>query len=635
MFEFDLYENRLHTTSPALPSEAVPERLDVEEISLLIWGEHCIECAAPDCFASCDLYQARPDKRCRRFTFGIYPNCSFKGLRGPGAEVHFKVWGKLETRGNARLANARFVYVTEKVILALAPVVRLIGRLAGKASGDIRFNYLCFALLERLLWRLNVQRAGSRLPDGFLIEIYNPMSEMVAAQLTFAVNRSASNPNARLSDVPISLIKRLEIPPGYFRAFIPIDKIRQVIGSGMRFAAAFTPESLSGTRLVFLTLDFVRFRDSATVDLLQPRTPPALAASPVPPSKAAVKCIIFDLDNTLWEGTLIENEHVLLRPGMLDLIRHLDSRGILLSVVSKNSFDHAWSKIKSFELDQYFLYPMINWLPKSENIKKIAANLNIGLDTFALIDDNPFERAEVSAALPMVECVDVTDLEQLRVLPRYQGSGSDEARSRRRYYLEEASRGDHLAAFGDDYIGFLRACRIVVVVRAFEEHDFERVAELVQRTNQLNFSGHKYTREEVRAIIGDSERDKFVIICSDKFGTYGTVGFCIVSWRPDRAIVEDFMLSCRVQGKLVEQALFSHLVSLHPHGRPRHLEVNFRATDRNKPAQQVLDALHFTVGDPGRCVLDLSAHPLSCDFIELRESDDNIHERERETLNGV
>ena len=228
----------------------------------------------------------------------------------------------------------------------------------------------------------------------------------------------------------------------------------------------------------------------------------------------------------------------------------------------------------------------------------------------------------------MIECIAETDLDSLAASARCAGSDSDEARNRRRSYQQEAERTEQLATYGDDYIGFLKACLIVLDVRAFEESDFDRVAELVQRTNQLNFSGHKYSREEIRAIIDDPARSKFVISCSDRFGSYGKVGFCIVRFASDRIVVDDFMLSCRVQGKLVEQAVFSHLLSLHQEKAPRYVEVHYRATARNKPAQQVLQALNFSVSDSGGSVLDLRAHPLVCDFIEVRDRDpsevDNI-----------
>ena len=619
MFEFDLYERQLHTTPPAIPIGSPPKQLAVEQVSLLIWGEHCIECAAPDCFSTCDLYQSRPDHRCRRFQFGIYPNRNFEGSRGPGAEVRFKVWGKLESRGNACLANARFVGAIEWLLLKTAPLVHILGRLAGKVTGDIRFHYASFVLLERLLWHLNTRR--SDLPDAFLVEIYNPMPKSVAAQLTFGTNRSTIRANVRVSDIPLTCTKRLEIAPGYFRSLIPINELRSVVASGLRFGIAFTPEATSDTNLVFLTLDFVRLRDRRFAASLAPATKAQQAVVTKSSRTQAIKCIVFDLDNTLWHGTLLESDEVRLRDGIADLVKRLDSRGILLSIASKNAFSHAWAKIRAFELDEYFLYPKINWLPKSENIKAIAANLNLGLDTFAFVDDNPFERAEVATALPMIECIAETDLDSLAASARCAGSDSDEARNRRRSYQQEAERTEQLATYGDDYIGFLKACLIVLDVRAFEESDFDRVAELVQRTNQLNFSGPSIQREEIRAIIDDPVRSKFVVSCSDRFGSYGKVGFCIVRFASDRIVIDDFMLSCRVQGKLVEQAVFSHLLSLHPEKAPRYVEVCYRATARNKPAQQVLQALNFTISDSGGSVLDLRAHPLVCDFIEIRDRD--------------
>ena len=94
-----------------------------------------------------------------------------------------------------------------------------------------------------------------------------------------------------------------------------------------------------------------------------------------------VKCIVWDLDDTLWEGTLLEKSDVKLKPGIKDVIYELDSRGILHSIASKNNHDDAMGKLKEFGLDQYFLFPEINWNAKSESIKNIQKNLNIGIDT--------------------------------------------------------------------------------------------------------------------------------------------------------------------------------------------------------------------------------------------------------------
>ena len=147
--------------------------------------------------------------------------------------------------------------------------------------------------------------------------------------------------------------------------------------------------------------------------------------------------------------------------------------------------------------------------------------------------------------------------------------------------------------FGNDYLGFLASCGIELEIGGYSEHDGERVAELVQRTNQLNFSGRKYSREELQKIIANPTLGKYVLRVSDKYGSYGTVGFCLVKDKPDTVEVLDFMLSCRVQSKFIEQALFSHLLEHHNPGGAKAIWVNFKKTDRNTPAHNVLCAIGF------------------------------------------
>ena len=142
MYEVDKYESHRHTTLPVRPATAYDAIHEVAQMSMLAWGEHCIECAAPSCFETCDLYQQRPDRRCRRFSYGIFPNHHFPSLRGFGAEVAFKRWGKLESRGNTFLMPTRRVLQLESVINAVAPVGNSVGRWAYRLSRDIRWSYL-------------------------------------------------------------------------------------------------------------------------------------------------------------------------------------------------------------------------------------------------------------------------------------------------------------------------------------------------------------------------------------------------------------------------------------------------------------------------------------------------------------
>jgi FkbH-like protein len=156
-----------------------------------------------------------------------------------------------------------------------------------------------------------------------------------------------------------------------------------------------------------------------------------------------------------------------------------------------------------------------------------------------------------------------------------------------------------------------------VEIRRDRPEDFERVVELVQRTNQLNFSGRKYGREEITAILSDPTAERHVVVCRDKFGSYGTVGFALSHREGEAAVVDDFMLSCRVQGKFIEQALFWQL-SQGPDVTPANaVVVNFKRTDRNRAAEMVLEKLGFAAGEDGRLRRELAPGDLAVDFLTI------------------
>src|SRR5262245_6438166 len=112
--------------------------------------------------------------------------------------------------------------------------------------------------------------------------------------------------------------------------------------------------------------------------------------------KRMIKCVVWDLDNTLWHGALIEDGYVRLKDNVVGIIKTLDSRGILQSIASKNDYDQALDQLRRFGLAEYFLYPQINWNTKSSSIKVISSSINIGLDAVGFIDDQEFERDEVA-----------------------------------------------------------------------------------------------------------------------------------------------------------------------------------------------------------------------------------------------
>ena len=546
----------------------------------MYWAEHCVECAAPSCYQTCDLYQPRMDLRCRRFTFGAFKNDNFHSVRGCGVEISFKKWAKMEAYANLRLYPTKVVVLYENLAERVAPVANFFGKLMARFTRNLRWKAAAHVALESLVRRMDRRRSRDSAADAFLLEVYNPTDEIVRLQLSFSpmpAQNHSENPLVHLSQ---GLTETVVCPRGYSRHETSIALLRRLLDSGTPVLIQMIPEADSQGRLVFLTAEFVKF---------------AARAEKSAPGK--VKCVVFDLDNTLWKGVLVEGDDVVVQPEMMQLIKHLDERGVLLSIASKNERETALGKLKELGLSEYFLSSQINWNPKSSNLKVIADRLNIGIDSLAFVDDNPFELDEVTRAFPEVVCVNSARVSALFSDPRFQGSTTPDARNRRHLYSVAEAREAAQELFGSDYMGFLASCKITLEISPYSHEDSDRVAELVQRTNQLNFSGHKHTRQELEEIISNPLLEKYVLRSADRYGSYGTVGFCIVERVPGAICIRDFMLSCRVQGKLLERAFFHHLLEHHNPESLEQLRVNLRKTERNKPAQQVLESLGFRPGD--------------------------------------
>lgn len=583
LFELDKYDARLHKEEPAVPRLTYEPIRNIQKASILYWAEHCIECAAPACYFTCDLYQPRVDLRCRRFAFGAFKNCNFPSTRGYGVEVSFKKWARMEAYGNLRLFPAGGARLAERVIERSAPAANLFGKFMCWLTKKPYWKAISHIALEELVRRLDQVRSGNDLPDAFLLEVYNPTEQVIRMQLGFSALPIEARAKSALSQISRGFTTAISCPIGYSQHEIDTALLGRLIDSHGQFLISMSPEADSNARLVFLTSEFVKF-----------------GARPEKSEAKRVKCVVFDLDHTLWKGVLIEGDEVVVTPDVIGLLKLLDERGVLLSVASKNHHESAWRKLQELGLGDYFLYPQIGWNPKSESIKAIAKQLNIGLDSIAFLDDNPFELDEVTRSLPEVLCVDARRIGSLSSDPRFQGSGTEDARRRRQFYRDATARETAQQSHGSDFLGFLASCGITLEILPYSSEDSERIAELVQRTNQLNFSGSKYTRSDLQQILSDPLLDKFVLKCSDRYGSYGTIGFCIVERSPKAICVRDFMLSCRVQGKLLEKAFFYHLLGHHNPESVNTLWINFLETERNKPAQQVLESLGACQCEPGR-----------------------------------
>lgn len=604
-----LFDNLSGRSRAAVPAELERQSgAAVEARSLLVWEEHCVECAAPACYTTCDLYDPTPNGKCRRFEGGILelptPERSL-------AHIRYKKWGKLEARGNAGLTPASELDRRERQLALLASGLNRLGSWLGKLPATRRYANLS----ERVLRRINRLTAKTtQRPTRFVAEIFNPGSEKLRLQLAMIVDQNRLVQAVAMADQPRPFRKVWDVTPGMNRFEIPAADFDPLVSSGLPFLVQLTSYDEKLPEIIIGTLDFVH--DAPTTA----EATPAVSATAGPaPNAPPVKCVVFDLDNTLWTGVLLEGE-VRLRPGIRELFAWLDERGILISIASKNAESDALAQLADEGLDQFLLYPQINWEPKSQSIRRIASLIDIGIDTLMFVDDNPFERAQVTEAVPEVETLPETALPDLSSHPRLQGGVTPESRRRRAMYQEAAARQQVAEQF-TDYHRFLAECEIVLEIRPDRESDFERIAELVQRTNQLNFSGRKYDREAISGILRDPAQDRFVIDAKDRFGSYGTVGFCLAACAEGTVTVEDFMLSCRVQGKYVEQALFDYLASFYADREagayPGRVVVNFKPTARNAAALKVLDTLAFEERSGGGYERAIVPGDLTVDFMTI------------------
>lgn len=298
--------------------------------------------------------------------------------------------------------------------------------------------------------------------------------------------------------------------------------------------------------------------------------------------KQTIKCVVWDLDNTIWQGVLLEDAEVTLRPGIVEIIKELDSRGILHSLASKNEATLALAKLEEFGLREYFLYPQIHWNSKAESVKEIASAINIGIDTLAFIDDQPFELAEVNFAHSQVLCIDANEIAGLltraEMNPRFV---TKDSRQRRQMYLSDIERNQAEQTFTGASEEFLATLGMVFTISEAREDDLKRVEELVARTHQLNTTGYTYSYEELDAFRQSPTHTLLVAELVDRFGSYGKIGLTLLERQPDVWTVKLLLMSCRVMSRGVGTIMINHVLELASRAHVR-LLAEFVANDRNR-----------------------------------------------------
>lgn len=349
--------------------------------------------------------------------------------------------------------------------------------------------------------------------------------------------------------------------------------------------------------------------------------------------KQHFKVIVLDCDNTLWQGVCGEDGPLgvqITEPYLAfqQLLVQKYNEGMMLALCSKNNESDAW---EVFEKNpgmvlkkEHFVNWRINWQAKSENIKQIAAELNLGVDSFIFVDDSPMECSEVMTHCPEVLTLQLPEdntllplfMEHVWALDRFKVTAEDQSRTQ--MYVAERNRQKEMES-KHSLTDFLKGLELKLSMRLMEEPQLTRVAQLTQRTNQFNLSTIRRTEEEIEGVI-QSGYNCWIVEVIDRFGEYGLVGVIIGYEHQANLFIDSFILSCRALGRGVEEAI---LVGLKQYCQRHHLhslEADFYPTAKNKPLLEFLERTNWQqVGETDQYVkyiLPCDAIPETIEFID-------------------
>jgi len=320
------------------------------------------------------------------------------------------------------------------------------------------------------------------------------------------------------------------------------------------------------------------------------------------------KCIVLDLDNTLWGGIVGEDGFNGIKLGpeppgnafmeFQRVLLSLHKRGIILAINSKNNFEDAIKVIKEHPYmilkEEHFASMRINWKDKVTNMKELVQEINIGSDSLVFIDDDPVNREFVKSIFPEILVVDLSndpstyastieniiDFSVLKI--------TDEDKNRGKMYLKQKMISE-LEESTPDLQTFLSQLDLKIIIKEVNEFTFPRVSQLILKTNQFNLTTKRYQESDLKSMIQDSN---FIVGCAqveDKFGDNGITGVFIIKkenkkeWR-----IDTFLMSCRIMGRDIEKGIMTYIVNKAKENNIEKIQADFFPTQKNKPIKNFL-----------------------------------------------
>jgi len=334
----------------------------------------------------------------------------------------------------------------------------------------------------------------------------------------------------------------------------------------------------------------------------------------IPIAAKTKKCLVFDLDNTLWGGIIGEDgfEEIKLGPTpegkpFLEFQKHilaLHNRGLMLAINSKNNPADALKVLREHPYmilkEENFVAKRINWQDKITNMKELAKELNIGLDSFIFFDDDKVNREMVKKYLPQVEVVEMPEDPSLYPLTLFKINSfntfqiTEEDRKRNEMYIQEKKRIE-LKNEVQNLEEFIKSLELETAILKADKFTIPRISQLTLKTNQFNVTTKRYNEGQIKNFI---KSDKYLIKCYqivDKFGDYGITGVAIIKQINKDWLIDTFLLSCRVLGKNVEFAIMGSIIKEAKKKKIKKIISEFVPTSKNKPAENFYQDCRFKI----------------------------------------
>ena len=324
------------------------------------------------------------------------------------------------------------------------------------------------------------------------------------------------------------------------------------------------------------------------------------------------KCIVLDLDNTLWGNIIGEDgfEGIKLGPypegrsfvEFQKVIKSLSENGIILAINSKNNQEDAMKAINEHPhmilRENDFSCIKINWNDKISNMREISNELNIGLDSIVFFDDDPVNRELLRMSIPEINTVELpkdpsTYAQILRNLNDFNTLKITKDDTHRKIMYKQEQNRQKLESSTENLNEYLKKLDIKIKIKLDDKFSISRISQLILKTNQFNLTTKRYQEEQIKEFVKD---ETMIVGCSeieDKFGENGITNVFIIKTKPNEWIIDTFLLSCRIMGRGIEEGIIGKILEIAKNKGIEKITATFIPTEKNKPAENFLKNYGF------------------------------------------